>query len=758
VRRLALAALAFALAAPAGGGLNVGTTGGLKDVVGKLDKKAAANAPAPDTQPPTVPANLSAAGASSGTISLGWTASTDNVGVTNYRVYRNSSASPVAVPTTTTYLDGGLSVTTVYSYTVSACDAAGNCSAQSASASTATLSTGGTPASVPAGLTAVAGSSVSINLSWTASSDRFGAVKNYKVYRNSSASPVAVPTTTTYLDAGLAASTTYSYAVSACDALGNCTALSASTATTTLSPTGSPAPSAPTGLSAVAASSVSISLSWTPSVDLSGTISNYEVYRVGSVVGAPIGAAFTDTGLSASTPYSYTVSACDTLGKCSALSAAAGATTLAAPPAIPGVPAGLAVTASGGSTLSLTWTATSGATSYNVYRNGGASPAASPTAAAYNDTGLAASTTYSYTVSACNISGCSAQSSAAADNTPKWAFVTGGYIQSSPAIGTDGTIYVGSADGKLYAVNSSGSVKWSYLTGSGIFSSPAIGSDGTVYVGSQDASLYALNPNGTLKWSLSLVFAIFSSPAISSDGTTLYVGSGSNLISVSTGGYQNWSFAAGGQVASAPAIAANGTVYVGSAAGSLVALSSAGVQSWAIGTSSPIVSSPAIGADGTVFVGSENGALIAVSSAGAQRWSFSTSASIRSSPAISTDGATVYIGNQNGALVAVSTMGVSRWSFSAGGAVGSSPAVGADGTVYVGADNGGFYAVNPNGTQKWAFVTGNSVESSPAIGSDGTVYVGGYDDDLYAVPGTTALGGSSPWPKYRHDLLNTGFY
>ena len=46
---------------------------------------------------------------------------------------------------------------------------------------------------------------------------------------------------------------------------------------------------------------------------------------------------------------------------------------------------------------------------------------------------------------------------------------------------------------------------------------------------------------------------------------------------------------------------------------------------------------------------------------------------------------------------------------------------------------------------------------SPSIGADGTVYVGGYDDDLYAVPGTTTLANSA-WPKYRHDLLNTGLY
>ena len=66
-------------------------------------------------------------------------------------------------------------------------------------------------------------------------------------------------------------------------------------------------------------------------------------------------------------------------------------------------------------------------------------------------------------------------------------------MESSPAIGSDGTVYVGSADTKLYAINSkSGEKKWEFETGGAVTSSPAIGSDGTVYVGSVDKKLYAI--------------------------------------------------------------------------------------------------------------------------------------------------------------------------------------------------------------------------------------------------------------------------
>ena len=101
----------------------------------------------PDTTAPTVPAVL-AATPGFGTVSLTWNASTDNVGVTGYRVYRDGGS--VAATTSTGYQDNGLSAGTPYSYTVAALDAAGNESAQSAAVVATTLAT---PPPVPPGNT-----------------------------------------------------------------------------------------------------------------------------------------------------------------------------------------------------------------------------------------------------------------------------------------------------------------------------------------------------------------------------------------------------------------------------------------------------------------------------------------------------------------------------------------------------------------------------------------------------------------------------
>ena len=73
-----------------------------------------------------------------------------------------------------------------------------------------------------------------------------------------------------------------------------------------------------------------------------------------------------------------------------------------------------------------------------------------------------------------------------------WSFTSGDWVYSSSAIGADGTIYVGSLDNDLYAINPDGSEKWRFTTGERVYSSPAIGADGTIYVGSYDHKLYAI--------------------------------------------------------------------------------------------------------------------------------------------------------------------------------------------------------------------------------------------------------------------------
>ena len=84
--------------------------------------------------------------------------------------------------------------------------------------------------------------------------------------------------------------------------------------------------------------------------------------------------------------------------------------------------------------------------------------------------------------------------------TVLWEFETGFRVTSSPALGADGTVYVGSDDFKVYALDGkSGAKKWEFVTGGGVNSSPILGADGILYVGSRDKKVYALDGNTGVK-------------------------------------------------------------------------------------------------------------------------------------------------------------------------------------------------------------------------------------------------------------------
>lgn len=188
-----------------------------------------------DTSAPSIPTGLTAVAIGANSINLTWTASTDNVGVTVYWVYRGGVR--VSISSTTAYTDTALASNTTYTYAVAAYDAAGNGSAQSTSASATTSGTSDTNApSIPTGLTAVAGSSTLINLTWNASTDDVG-VTGYKIYRGGV--QTATSTTNGYSDTGLVSNTTYIYTVSAYDAAGNNSAQSTSANATTSVPAAS---------------------------------------------------------------------------------------------------------------------------------------------------------------------------------------------------------------------------------------------------------------------------------------------------------------------------------------------------------------------------------------------------------------------------------------------------------------------------------------------------------------------------------------
>jgi endonuclease I/chitodextrinase len=170
-----------------------------------------------DTTAPTAPTSLASSNITSSSLTLTWTASTDNVGVTGYDVYMDVTLKTSVTGTTASIT--GLAASTSYAFYVKAKDAAGNNSAASSTINPTTSAAADTTA--PTAPTSLASSNItssSLTLTWTASTDNVG-VTGYDVYMNSTLKTSVTGTTASIT--GLAASTTYSFYVKAKDAAGN---------------------------------------------------------------------------------------------------------------------------------------------------------------------------------------------------------------------------------------------------------------------------------------------------------------------------------------------------------------------------------------------------------------------------------------------------------------------------------------------------------------------------------------------------------
>ena len=358
------------------------------------------------------------------------------------------------------------------------------------------------------------------------------------------------------------------------------------------------------------------------------------------------------------------------------------------------------------------------------------------------------------------------------DGTILWTFETGDGIESSPVIGSDGTIYFGSHDGYLYAVNPDGTQKWKFDAGpprydarwdvsKAIMATPAIAADGTIYIYSSANYLFAVNPDGTEKWKIYMLWGndFWSSPIIGDNGT-IYIGSANSqstdgfdagLHAINPDGTEKWRFENTCGVTSAAAIGDDGTIYFGGNInregeqsgnyGMVYALNPEdGTEIWNFQIENWMESSPAIGSDGTIYIGSGREARIYVLNPdGSEKWSYKFTEGLSCVPIEAEDGS-VYVGVWDTNFTKFTNDGTEIWRYKTPEAfegIISSPAIGNDRTIYVGCNAGVFYAFNPNGTIKWTVNTeGGGVCSSPAIGSDGTIYFGSWDKKLYAIGGS----------------------
>ena len=348
-----------------------------------------------------------------------------------------------------------------------------------------------------------------------------------------------------------------------------------------------------------------------------------------------------------------------------------------------------------------------------------------------------------------------------------WRFETGSAVRSSPAL-VAGVLYVGSTDGRLYALDAdSGSLLWLAAAGASLVSSPAVAADLVFFV-DRNNTFHAVSrssgspvwrkPTGEdapLPWGLEGWDYLMASPVPVGDVVLLPSGDGTLYAVESTTGAERWRYDTGARIRSTPAVA-DQVVYLGSGDGIVHALDLAtGEGIWRFRTDGAdydaaefgfdrrqIQSSPVVLED-MVVVGSRDASLYALDPAtGGRIWSFEDgSAWVVSTPAVRGD--TIWSARSSSTAVrALSRQsGEELWMVQTGGFVFSSPVV-ADGTVYIGSGNGSLFALDAaTGDTRWEFATGGAVFSTPVV-SEGRVYFGSDDGSVYALQS-----GSGPSPR-----------
>lgn len=559
-----------------------------------------------DIEKPSIPINLSAISISSSQINLSWNVSTDNIGVIGYKIYRDGGY--LKSITTTSTSDAGLTPLTQYCYTVSAYDAANNESVQSSSVCVATQSIGTAP-SAPIVFSATTGDG-QVTIDWGTVSG----ASSYNIYWSTSSGVSKTSYTgkisnalSPYTHTGRTNGTTYHYIVTAVNSYGE----SAESSQVSAAPsTGDSTLASPwpmfghdaqhTGRSQyVGVQATDLNLKWTTHV---GNFLTNLWYDSDITIGYD-GTIYAFDGLSFA--YLYAINPISGKAKWSyEVEDLLGSGQMAFGPPTVGKDGTIYIGDEEGyihainpSDGSLKWRYHSGG-----YLNAPMTIGDDGTLYAVND--------YVKAISP--------------DGIRIWSYKPQDTWVSdlSPAVGSDGTIYVGVDNngygtGGLAALNRDGTLKWRYTFGTSDATSPevapAVGPDGTIYIGDytwEGSILYAINPDGNLKWAKYISYNEFTIvvPSIAADGT-VYVTAGGHLYAIeSIDGSIKWEGLNINPTLGlrSSTIDKNGTIYIGTS-DYLYAINPDGTEKWRLYSNNAAFGPPKIGGDGSLYVPYDGG-------------------------------------------------------------------------------------------------------------------------------------------------------
>lgn len=375
----------------------------------------------------------------------------------------------------------------------------------------------------------------------------------------------------------------------------------------------------------------------------------------------------------------------------------------------------------------------------------------------------------------------------------KWMFQTRGKV-STPAVGDDGTIYIGSTEGALYAINYDGSEQWRYSFGADSrVGPPSVGKDGSVYFYTATHGLIALDSTGNKKWDYfwpgdaldnypiieNYPRSAEMAPTIGPDGT-IYAANSSRVIAFhSTFGYKIHEDIIGASLSASPLILGDGAVvfftdyyYEKVSKGGIAATRETctpGLAQCSQNTAVPGTEPPPGEANfyGVVFASSDpavdvisntllwpgssypqqQGGLFFIENRGSATRKASGDWPVLSSNKV------IYTSSSSGLRSFDRDTGNQLHSTGNVSGIQGALVIGSDGTVYISATDR-VHALNANLTERWRTNTMGTI-SMPTMGPDGTIYVGSNDGRLYAIESASSGPDHTQWPMWHRDARHS---
>jgi outer membrane protein assembly factor BamB len=330
-----------------------------------------------------------------------------------------------------------------------------------------------------------------------------------------------------------------------------------------------------------------------------------------------------------------------------------------------------------------------------------------------------------------------------------WTFGGHGKMRTTPVLAPDGTVYVASDPGHLYALAPTGALRWRFDAPADTGNAPVRAPDGTLYLGSVGV-LTAVAEDGMPLWEVRLRGRVRGSPIYYAEQIYTVARDG-EVQAFDTQGREVWWYklpTVATHLSLSPPDYEGGeaALLVGTVDGEVHKLSLDGERIWQIDLGEPLRPAPVAGPGGRIYVVTEQGRAIALDRQGQQQWSTDLHATIVAPALVDDELGRLYVPDRDGTLTALELSdGSIAWRYESGKDMVATPARGPDGTIYVGNDDERLLALTPDGGLRWEAEVSGLVRAQPTLAPDGRLFISTVGGRVYAfAPRMGEAGGTSP--------------